>query len=558
MNFGILCNSNILQQWQFDSIRLLVEGGHRCTLLIVNDNPTEQLSFRQRIIQYPYSKLLCRVWFRYRMKPEAKKSIDFDDFYKDIPEIQCLTIKKGYAEYFHRVDVEIIKSHNLDFMLRFGFGIIKGDILEAAKYGVWSYHHDDDRKYRGVPTGFWEIMFKDPVNAAILQRLTSKIDSGVILYKAYFATINHSWEANLNNLLQSSIEWPLQVCRKIESGNTEFLSVANSPTSAIYKLPDNGRMLLFLLKVAANKLRFHFRDLFLTEKWNVGIIPLPVHQIVQPGKHTIPEPVWLNINSEKSVYHADSFGFVRDGQYHIICEEYDYENAKGFLTSFQVNRQTNKVIEKTIALEKDYHLAYPYLFEFENIYYCIPENSADGNLDLYRYDISSGKLIFEQTLIENLQAVDPSLFYHDGNWWLFFTDKTSTNERLHIWYSQNMKGPYKSHANNPVKVDIRSSRPAGNPFLLDGKLLRPAQDCSIRSGRRITINQVIKLTQNEFVEVEYAILEPSPDSKFRDGMHTFCVTDGAIIVDGKHECFIWPAFKRKLAGKLNNFIKSKR
>jgi hypothetical protein len=107
-------------------------------------------------------------------------------------------------------------------------------------------------------------------------------------------------------------------------------------------------------------------------------------------------------------------------------------------------------------------------------------------------------------------------------------------------------------------VDIRSSRPAGNPFLLEGSLFRPAQDCSLRSGRRITINKIIKLTPNEFVEEEYAIMNPASNSKFRDGMHTFCVTDGAVIVDGKSECFIWQAFTRKLSGKLNKIVKSKK
>lgn len=556
MNFGILCNGNTFQQWQLQTIRTLIDGGHTCTMLIVNDNPFEKQSFSNKLIHYPYSEMLFRFWFRFMMNPEAKKSVEITDLNLELPEIKCFTQKKGYAEYFYETDVDSIKAYRLDFILRFGFGIIKGGILEAAKYGVWSYHHDDDRKYRGVPTGFWEIMFGDPVNAAILQRLTDKIDSGVILHKAYFATINHSWLANLNNLLQSSTEWPLQVCRKIENGNTEFLSVANSPESAIYKLPGNLKMLRFLLKVAVNKLRFHYRDLFLTEKWNVGIVALPVEKLMQPGTYTIPKPVWLNTDMEKSVYHADPFGFVKDDNYHIVCEEYDYKTAKGVITSFQVDRQTNRIFKKSIALEKDYHLAFPYLFEYENNHYCIPENSEGGNVDLYRYDISEGKLVIEQTLIENLKAVDSSLFLHDGMWWLFFTDKISTNERLHIWYSKNLEGPYASHSNNPVKVDIRSSRPAGNLFILNGKLLRPAQDCSVRSGRRITINEVLKLSPNEFVETEYAILDTAADSKWRDGMHTFCVTDGAVIVDGKRECFIWQAFARKLSAKFKKVVKT--
>ena len=555
MDFGILCNGKTFQKWQLESIRLLIENGHTCKLLIVNANPVQKQNFRDKLTHYPYSKFLCRAWFRYMIKPEAKRIIDITDLYPDLPEISCITVSKGYSEYFDTNDVDKIKSGKLDFILRYGFGIIKGEILDAAKYGVWSYHHDDDRKYRGVPTGFWEIMFGDPVNAAILQRLTDKIDSGVILHKAYFATINHSWQANLNNLLQSSTEWPLQVCRKIETGNTEFLSLTNSPASEIFKMPGNVKMLHFLFKVAVNKARFHYRDLFKVERWNVGIIPLPAEQLIQPGENTIPEPKWLDIDQKRSVYHADPFGFVKDGNCHIICEEYDYKTAKGFLTSLQVDMATKQISRKAIALEKDYHLAFPYLFEHDGNQYCIPENSEAGNVDLYRYDISAGKLVFEQTLIRNLQAVDPALFYHEGFWWLFFTDKISTNERLHIWYSETLKGTYTSHALNPVKVDIRSSRPAGNPFALNGKLLRPAQDCSVRSGRRICINQVIKLSPNEFFEEEYAILNPAPGSEYRDGMHTFCVADGAVIADGKYEGFIWQAFTRKLSSKFKKLSK---
>jgi len=557
MNFGILCNGNYFQKWQMETIRLLIENGHSCSLLIVNANQFPVQSFREKVTGYPYSKLLIRIWFRFLMKPDAKTLVDLTKHYPGLPDIQCLTSKKGYAEYFTDSDIETIKSHKLDFILRFGFGILKGDILDAAKYGVWSYHHDDDRKYRGVPTGFWEIWFNDPINAAILQRLTNQLDSGVILHKAYFATINHSWQANLDNLLKSTTEWPLQVCRDIENGNTAFLSVKNSPGTAIYKLPGNFFMLRFLLKIAANKVRFHYRDLFLTEKWNVGIIPASIESFLKPGELRIPEPRWLKINSKKSVYHADSFGFTDGEQYRIICEEYDYKNPKGFLTSFQIDKSTFALNNKSIALEKDYHLAFPYLFEYEGNKYCIPENSEGKNVDLYRYDVTNGTLVFEQTLIENLQAVDTSLFFHDGYWWLFFTDRVSTNERLHIWFSADLRGPYSPHANNPVKVDVRSSRPAGNPFLLNGKLFRPAQDCSIRSGRRICINEIMTLSPTVFEENVYSILNPQKDSKFPDGMHTFCVTNGAVIVDGKRECFIWQAFSRKLSKKISKILKLK-
>lgn len=556
MRFGVLCNGNQFQQWQLEVVRLLISGGHSCELLIKNDNQVKQQTLRDKIQHYPYSKLLYRIWYRFAMKPESKKLADISAEYAGLNEILCSTTRpKGISEYFSEEDVGKIKGYKLDFILRFGFGILKGEILNSAKYGIWSYHHDDDRKYRGVPTGFWEIMFNDPVNGTILQRLTDKIDSGVILHKAYFGTINHSWQANLDNLLSGSTEWPLQVCRKIENGDMEFLYQTNSSDKAIYKLPGNLKMLRFLFKVSVNKLIFHFRDLFLTEKWNIGILNVSAESLIKPGLFNIPEPKWLTIQNRKQIYHADSFGLLINGQYHVLCEEYDYKIAKGVLVSLVIDTKSGAILKKTKALETDHHLAYPYFFEFDNQAWCIPESSGSGNLSLYRYNPETGKLVIEQILIHNIHAVDPTLVFHEGFWWLFFTDKISTNERLHIWYSQSLKGTFAPHANNPVKTNICSSRPAGNPFVLNGSLFRPSQDCSLRSGRRITINKVVKLSVSQFVEEEYTVLSPAQGSEYGEGMHTFCVTGESIIVDGKREQFIWQAFAGKLSVKLNKVLK---
>ena len=309
-----------------------------------------------------------------------------------------------------------------------------------------------------------------------------------------------------------------------------------------------------MMKLLRYKVRFHFRDLFITEKWKIGILEAEVNAIVRPGEINFPEPEWLEMDAERYQYHADSFGFIKDGMIHIICEEYDYKKAKGMLVSLQIERNTRKVIRKTAALEKDHHLAYPYLFEHDGHWYCIPESSEAGNVELYSYDIPSGKLRFECILIENLQAVDPTLFFHGGYWWLFFTDRVSTNERLHIWYSAELIGKYLSHANNPVKTDVRSARPAGNPFLMDGQLFRPAQDCSIRSGRRISVNRVQKLTPTGFEEDVFAEINPSLKSGWNDGIHTICANNGLIVVDSKKECFIWQAFARKLKQKTNRLF----
>ena len=77
---------------------------------------------------------------------------------------------------------------------------------------------------------------------------------------------------------------------------------------------------------------------------------------------------------------------------------------------------------------------------------------------------------------------------------------------IHQVHAQELEGPWRPHASNPVKIDVCSARSAGTPFLVDCALFRPAQDCSRSYGGRITINRVQKLSPTEFLEeIERAI-----------------------------------------------------
>lgn len=68
-----------------------------------------------------------------------------------------------------------------DVVIRFGFGLIRGRILEATDLGVLSFHHGDIREYRGRKPGFWEFLDGAPRTGSTLQRLDESIDSGEIV-----------------------------------------------------------------------------------------------------------------------------------------------------------------------------------------------------------------------------------------------------------------------------------------------------------------------------------------------------------------------------------------
>ena len=67
-----------------------------------------------------------------------------------------------------------------DIAIRFGFGLIRGDILKAPSLGVLSFHPGDVTKHRGQ--GPERIFLEDmSMGVSTLQRLNDEVDSGEIV-----------------------------------------------------------------------------------------------------------------------------------------------------------------------------------------------------------------------------------------------------------------------------------------------------------------------------------------------------------------------------------------
>ena len=196
LRFGLMINSLTVEHWQYETIKLLMENGMKLSLIIQNSDNTPAPSFLNKIKDYPFRRILFRLWNRFIFNPRSKYPADLTDLTADIHTIFCKPKIKGISTYFEEIDIQEIRNQNLDFILRFGFDIVRGEVLNTAKYGVWSFHHDDERIIRGGPPGFWEFMKRIPSNGVILQRLTNSLDKGIILKRIQFKTILHSYKAN--------------------------------------------------------------------------------------------------------------------------------------------------------------------------------------------------------------------------------------------------------------------------------------------------------------------------------------------------------------------------
>ncbi len=549
LRFGVLCSGTKFQHWQMEAIRKLLGSGHQLVMLILDDRTPEELGKKSRFRKYFSRNMLFHLFDRFFFHPSEKKGEDLHPEMSAASILKCKVGKKGHSEFFSPADIDRIRSQNLDFILRFGFNIIRGEILESARYGIWSFHHDDERKYRGGPPCFWEIYFRDTVTGAILQRLTDRLDNGIILKKAYLRTLKQSYSHNLNQMLAVSSSWPVLVADEIIR-NGYKAEPAEESYAPVYKIPGNWKMVIFLWRLLWNKLIYHYWDLFRPEAWNVGLVKYPIHQIALNQVTLRPEDIiWLRL-FEKSNYLADPSGFMEENKLHILVEDYNYSKCRATISEIIWDPPRNSFSAPIRIIEGKKHLSYPFVVEHQKVIYCLPESYQDGNIGLYRRNFSEEAFIEDHVLLENVDAIDPTLFFYNNTWWLFFTSKEFSRSHLYIYHSDILLGRYEPHRKNPVKMDVRSSRPAGTPFVYDGSLYRPAQDCSHTYGGRVCVNKVIKLTPDEFDEIPTHFVGPVMGTRHSKGLHTLSSVGEYTLIDGKRFHFNWFYFVHRLRNKV--------
>ena len=296
------------------------------------------------------------------------------------------------------------------------------------------------------------------------------------------------------------------------------------------------------LSAIRRRLDLAWKRLFRHSQWNIGILPFPAGSLVRPGAYSDAAIEWFPLDNRKR-FLADPFGLMRDGKVHVLCEDFVYRSGKGSICSitYSDHRFTN---EPESAIDLPVHMSYPFLVEADGEIYCIPETSRADEVALYQAVEFPRKWRKATLLLEHFGGLDPTVFRHDGRWWLMCTKKGSgADSRLWIWHASGLRGPWMPHARNPVKTDVCSARPGGAPFVHEGVLYRPAQDCSRTYGGRIVIQRVTALTPTEFAEEPVTAIEASPESPFPLGRHTLTPVGDMVLIDGHREVFIWDSLR---------------
>jgi hypothetical protein len=497
-------------------------------------------SLRRRIFD---SKLRQRALYNLylrldkRMKPanHPLDKIDGSDLLAGIESIEVEPAAKKFVDRFPEPALQEIRSKNLDVILRFGFNILHGDILKAARYGVWSYHHGDNDYYRGGPAHFWELQEGSPLSGVILQVLTEELDGGFVLCKSLFTTQpTISMSANRYAPYWGSTDFVIRKLNELHRFGWEHLeknAVPRAPYQGkrkLYRRPTNVDMIRWLGPALLKKaIRYPFprRNV---QHWQIGI-RLRGNPLFESG-HDLEGFRW--IDAPTGHFWADPFGFEHGGRNWVFFEDYSYQKKRGWIACAAVSSD-GSLMSPTPCLENpDRHYSYPHVFRAGSDIFMVPESYDSQRVDLFRCQEFPSKWAHERSIFQG-QFVDTTIWQHDGLWWLM-TTRAEPDPRagcLLLFYSESLTGEWQFHPANPISTDSRNNRGAGRVFRAENRLIRPSQSRCPIYGYSFSLNEITKLTPEDYSEQVLTTVTP----EFWDGfcaVHTYNRVGNIELIDG--------------------------
>ena len=233
------------------------------------------------------------------------------------------------------------------------------------------------------------------------------------------------------------------------------------------------------------------------QKWKIGFyktdtLPLEVRMSNQ-------------IESPNSLFYADPFLYLYKNETFCFYESFDFKSGKGHIECLKIKGDSTEKLGT--VLKEDFHLSFPFIFEWDGRLFMCPETHEVNQIRLYENINFPDEWEMRSVLIDNISAVDSILFEHSGYWWLMTnqdnTDLGDFSSELYLYYSDSpLSDNWMPHESNPIKVDSYGGR-NGGVIIENGKILRIGQ-CQIfgHYGASFRIYEICKISPFEYEEIE--------------------------------------------------------
>lgn len=487
-------------------------------LLAVNNRNEDEVPWLWRIYRH-----LDRWIFS-----TAPRSAEMVDLVSRLKAIHSLNLP-GNISGSTVVNIWQAKIAALRLDVAFVLGDLESKTLESvARFGVWRFQFGEERELHNGLEGFREVADGQAMTTIRLIAALAA-DGEQLLYESRSRTAPFSATRNQEKLLRRAAKLPGRVLKELHRSTAAVLPQA--PGRALPG-PDRApaadlKMMPSLINIGGRIVLRCLQKLFYVEQWFIAYsFSNDDGETPAPGRSSCLMP-------PTDRFWADPFPLLHDGRHYIFFEELVFAEGKAHISVIEVDHN-GPCSRPQRVLERPYHLSYPFLVEEEGQLFMVPETGANGTVELYRCLHFPDRWIFEKELLKVPGCVDATLHYADEKWWMFVNLGDAGDgdyDEMHIYHADNLCGEWQAHRLNPVKSDVRNARPAGRLFERNGALYRPAQIGVPLYGSGISINRILKLSTEEFLEQEVGRILPQRTGNFL-GVHTLNQAGKLSVVDG--------------------------
>jgi hypothetical protein len=256
------------------------------------------------------------------------------------------------------------------------------------------------------------------------------------------------------------------------------------------------------------------------DHWTIGIYSGPSPLQLSPLAH-VRNPVLTgaDVNDLNVDTLAHPFMVVDRSRYYMFFTAKDLKTDQGAIGM----AESDNGLEwryRHIVIHEPFVLAHPYVFEWQNDYYMIPEAHTETSVRLYKATAFPDKWEYQKDLLTGDHFISPTLVRYKGMWWMFIC--VEGNDTLRLFYASDFKGPWTEHPLSPViKKDLHTARPAGRPFLFEGRLYRLGQDCLPVYGYQVHAFQITDISTKTYAEkmIDAPVVKASSKGWNAQAMH---------------------------------------
>jgi hypothetical protein len=506
LRVGLWVDSFLLPRWQRRLIEEIQTSSWAHVVLVLPGAAPPRRRGARHLLHDLYARFDERV---FREEPDAFERVDVRDLVADAAVLE--TVDAPSPD-----DLARVRRHELDVAVRLGTFVPEGELLTIARHGIWSL--------QDPASGFWEVMEARPTTDAGIEIRTH--DRAVRVVSRSFAPTDHiSIRRTRSRNAWKSASFVARTLRDLACDGPSALEGEEALPPARPR-PGNLAMIGLLARLYLRYARKKLRDLLTLEQW------YPAYRFEEkPQAVATTFRDLVPLIPPRDRYWADPFPFRREGRTYLFVEELLHRLPKGHIAVMEIDPRRGAG-ECVKVLERDYHLSYPFVFEWDGEIYMLPESSEARKVQLFRCVSFPDRWEEDRVLLDDVHAVDATLAEVDGRWWMFVGigrpgASWMEQDELHLFHAETPLGPWTPHRRNPVKSDCRSARPAGRPFHWQGRLYRPGQNCAGEYGRAIALNRVLRLTPDEYREEQ--VIDLVPDWAQR--AHTLNRGPGLHVVD---------------------------